>query len=192
MKFHRKICHRGCYWLLCVALFWSDAGLAQAAIGSLIASPSLEQIEALYGKAGSGQFVALWPVIGASRISSPFGMRKHPIKGTKAFHHGIDIAAPQGAAIAAVAAGRVQFAGWRGGFGRIVEIEHSNGWVSRYAHAKSLSVQTGDTVAAGQIIAKVGCSGHATGAHLHLEIEHLGRKLDPEVFWGKVAQLSPR
>lgn len=192
MMFDRQVSHKGCCSMLWFLFFLSGLVMAQTEAPVEMVTPSLEKIEALYGKVGSGDFVALWPVAGASRISSPFGMRMHPIKGTKAFHQGLDIAAPEGTAILSVAPGKVQFAGWKGGYGRIVEIRHDNGWISRYAHAKILSVQAGDWVKAGQIIGQVGCSGNATGAHLHLEIEYLGRKLDPEAFWATYAKLSPR
>jgi len=84
----------------------------------------------------------------------------------------------------------VVFAGWRRGYGRVVEIEHGKGWVSRYAHAKKISVQEHQQVLAGQMIGQVGRSGHATGSHLHLEIERKGKRMDPMTFWVGVNSTS--
>lgn len=131
-----------------------------------------------------------WPVAGPYRISSTFGTRHHPVKHKRSFHYGIDIAARAGTPIVSVAPGRVVYAGWRRGYGRVVEIEHGQGWVSRYAHAKSISVEKGQLVLAGQMLGKVGRSGTATGAHLHLELELAGKRLDPMAFWANVSLTS--
>jgi murein DD-endopeptidase MepM/ murein hydrolase activator NlpD len=179
-------------WLIGSLLSCCHLTMAQVTPSERVAVPSLHRVEVLYGKQGSGDFVALWPVLGQSQISSRFGMRQHPTLGTKKFHHGLDIAAAHGTPVVAVASGTIRFAGWKGGYGRVVEIEHASGWLSRYAHAKSFQVRVGESVQAGQIIAQVGSSGRATGAHLHLEIEHGGRRLDPEAFWGKIAAARAR
>lgn len=166
----------------------SDATFAS--IDEMPVTPSLKRIEELFGVAGLSESNMAWPVAGPYRISSTFGVRRHPIKRKRSFHHGLDIAAPSGTPIVSVAVGRVVFAGWRSGYGRVVEIEHGQGWVSRYAHAKSLTVKKGQLVLAGQMIAKVGRSGHATGAHLHLELEKAGKRIDPLAFWAQVNRTS--
>lgn len=175
--------------LFCLALASTPAG-ALAAVDEQTVTPSLKRIEELFGVAGLTDTRVVWPVAGPYRISSSYGVRRHPIKRKPVFHHGLDIAAVSGTPIVAVAVGRVVFAGWRSGYGRVVEIEHGRGWLSRYAHAKSLTVSKGQLVLAGQMIGRVGRSGHATGAHLHLEIEASGRRIDPMAFWAEVSVSS--
>jgi len=157
-----------------------------------VVTPSLQRMHDLLGGLSVDQGFMAWPVAGPYRISSRFGVRQHPIKQKRRFHYGLDIAAPMGTPIVSVASGRVTFAGWRTGYGRVVEIEHGRGWVSRYAHAKTISVHPNQQVLAGQLIGQVGRSGHATGAHLHLEIEQLGKRMDPMAFWVGVSASSPQ
>jgi len=126
----------------------------------------------------------IWPVTGAYRIASRYGARRDPLSGQSSIHRGVDIAAALGTGIRAIGAGRVHFSGWRAGYGRTVEIDHGRGWLSRYAHAQTLLVVTGATVWAGQMIAKVGKSGRATGPHLHFEVWQRGHPIDPLPFWG--------
>lgn len=184
-------CRRACVLLACASLLAGGfPRISWASIDTAPVTPSLQRIEELFGVAGLNEASIVWPVAGPYRISSTFGVRKHPIKRKRTFHHGLDIAAPTGTPIVSVAVGRVVFAGWRRGYGRVVEIEHGQGWVSRYAHAKSLSVKKGQLVLAGQMIAKVGRSGHATGAHLHLELERAGKRIDPMAFWSQVSLTS--
>ncbi|RMG11303.1 MAG: M23 family metallopeptidase [Deltaproteobacteria bacterium] len=113
------------------------------------------------------------------RVTSSFGMRRDPLTGEARFHAGVDLAAPEGAPIAALRGGRVRFAGRRGGYGQMVEIDHGDGTTTRYAHASELLVKTGDWVEEGQLVARVGHSGRATGPHLHLEVRRAGRPVDP-------------
>ncbi|MEM0951283.1 MAG: M23 family metallopeptidase [Cyanobacteria bacterium P01_H01_bin.74] len=106
-------------------------------------------------------------------ISSGFGMRHgHP-------HNGIDIAAPYKTRILSAESGKVTFSGWQAGYGRLVTVNHGNGFVSRYAHCAKILVKKGQTVSKGQTIATIGSSGHSTGPHLHFEIKHLGKFKDP-------------
>lgn len=118
-----------------------------------------------------------YPVEG--RVSSEYGSRVHPISGETKVHHGLDFAASTGTPIRPTAPGRVVFAGTRGGYGKTVEIEHPNGWTSRYAHASEIHVQEGDWVEADTQIAAVGSTGNSTGPHLHLEVRRGGRSFDP-------------
>lgn len=113
------------------------------------------------------------------RISSHFGVRRDPVHGRHRFHNGVDIAAAKGSPIGAMGAGTVVFAGWQGGYGNTVVIEHADGRQSRYAHADKLLVKQGETVEAGQTIATVGSTGRSTGAHLHFEVSEQGRRVDP-------------
>ena len=104
------------------------------------------------------------------RISSHYGLRLNPVTGQYSAHRGIDLAAPRGTPVLVQAPGKVTFAGWRGSFGRFVEIEHADGVITRYAHLNKISVATGDRVEGGDAIAQVGTSGRSTGPHLHYEI----------------------
>jgi len=113
----------------------------------------------------------LWPSRGVLR--SRFGWRY------VSRHNGIDISAPLGTSIDAAMAGRVRFAGWYGGYGKTVIIDHGNGVTTLYGHASQLTVHAGQRVEAGQLIARVGSTGRSTGPHLHFEIRVNGRPLDP-------------
>ena len=141
--------------------------------------PSVVRIEGLLDAIRWDVEALQWPVVGQSRVSSVFGPRDHPIGGKKSLHRGIDIAAPQGTPIVAIAPGRVVFVGKRRGAGLLVEIAHAGGWHSKYAHASKTMVTLGQKVDGGQMIAKVGATGYATGPHLHLEIQRSGKSVDP-------------
>ncbi len=121
-----------------------------------------------------------WPVVG--RITSGFGWRIHPISGVRHFHEGLDIAAPIGTPVRAVAQGKVVFVGYVSGYGRIVTIDHGSGLVTRYAHLSRTSVSQGQTVVTGQVIGYVGDSGYATGPHVHFEVRLDGEAKDPRKF----------
>lgn len=113
------------------------------------------------------------------RYTDRFGKRVHPITGRPNYHKGQDIAAPTGTSIRAARSGRVTFAGKMKGYGRLVIIRHSGGFSTWYGHCSRLIVKSGQRVKMGQLIAKVGQSGLATGPHLHFEIRKGGRPLDP-------------
>ncbi len=113
------------------------------------------------------------------RVSSSYGARVHPITGEERFHHGLDLAAPEGTPIHPVAPGRVVFSGSRGGYGNLVEVEHPDGWTTRYAHAEELLVAEGDWVTPERPLATVGQTGAATGPHLHFEARRGSRSFDP-------------
>jgi murein DD-endopeptidase MepM/ murein hydrolase activator NlpD len=113
------------------------------------------------------------------RISSHFGGRRDPVRGGQRHHDGIDIAAPRGTPIGAAAAGTVVFAGRKGGYGNMVEIEHADGRRTRYGHADRIMVSPGDQVGDGQTIATVGSTGRSTGPHLHFEVNEKGNSVDP-------------
>lgn len=118
------------------------------------------------------------PLIGAS-LTSRYGMRWHPVRGGYRAHSGIDLAAPAGSPIYAPAAGVVSAAGWDGGYGISVMIEHGGGLQTRYGHMSRLAVAVGQTVSAGSVIGFVGTTGLSTGPHLHYEIRSRGRAIDP-------------
>lgn len=116
------------------------------------------------------------------RISSGFARaRRHPVLGTWRAHQGIDYAADTGTPVSVVADGVVTRAGWAGGYGRLVEVRHANGAITRYAHLSAIAaaVKRGASVRQGQVIGQVGASGLATGPHLHYELLLAGRPVDP-------------
>ena len=117
------------------------------------------------------------PVSG--RISSTFGFRVHPILRFLRPHQGVDFAASWGTPVRAAADGQVVAAGWRGGYGRRVQLHHADGLATSYSHLSDIAARPGSWVRRGQIVGHVGASGLATGPHLHFEIMRSGRRIDP-------------
>lgn len=116
------------------------------------------------------------------RETSGFGYRSDPFKRTTAFHEGADLAAFYGATITSTAPGKITFAGTKGGYGRVVEIDHGNGFKTRYGHLNSIAVKAGSEVAIGQKIGTMGSTGRSTGPHLHYEVYYRGKSYDPIKF----------
>ncbi len=125
--------------------------------------------------------------IANSYITSGFGGRADPIRGGHQFHKGIDFEADVGDPVLAVAEGVVSYAGARAGYGITVEVDHGNGYVTRYAHNSRLTTRVGDLVRSGQEIAKAGSTGRSTGAHVHFEVWEQGRVVDPRKFLSETA-----
>lgn len=117
------------------------------------------------------------PVVG--RASSGYGMRNDPIKHTAINHPGFDLAAPTGTPVGAAAGGTVVHAGPAGTYGNLVTVRHENGYETRYAHLSAVTVAKGDKVQPGQQIGNVGTTGYSTGPHLHFEVRHEGKTIDP-------------
>ena len=117
--------------------------------------------------------------VSAGYISSRFGNRTDPFTGRAAFHKGVDFAGWEGVDVIAVASGVVIWSGDRYGYGEMVEVNHGNGYVTRYAHNAENLVVVGDTVKRGEIIASMGSTGRATGPNLHFEVLRNGRVVDP-------------
>jgi murein DD-endopeptidase MepM/ murein hydrolase activator NlpD len=112
----------------------------------------------------------IYPLATPAPITSSFGWRTHPITGNRRFHAGMDLGAPTGTPILAVAPGRVVVANWHGGYGKTVIIEHSNGQLQTlYAHMSEIFVQEGQVIPQGMVIGHVGSTGNSTGPHLHFE-----------------------
>ena len=122
--------------------------------------------------------------IAGSYITSGFGGRADPFGGGSQFHKGIDFEADVGDPVLAVADGVVSFSATRSGYGETVEIDHGNGYVTRYAHNSRLVRQVGELVRAGQVIAKAGSTGRSTGAHVHFEVWQDGVVVNPRKFLG--------
>lgn len=129
---------------------------------------------------GTGQFC--WPAPSYIKLTSPYGYRIHPVYKTKKFHSGVDLAAPGGSNILAADSGKVISAGWNGGYGNCVVIDHGNGISTLYAHASVLCVSKGQSVTRGSVIAKVGTTGTSTGNHLHFEVLINGKTTDPMAY----------
>ncbi len=121
-----------------------------------------------------------WPVRGV--VTSKFGMRIHPVYGKSAMHSGVDIGARKGRPISPAMGGTVVFAGWLGGYGKLVEIKHPKGYTTRYAHMSVIKVKKGQAVNSSTVIGNVGDTGTSTGYHLHFEIRKYGRPLNPLAF----------
>ena len=119
------------------------------------------------------------PLIGELQVSSGFGVRMDPLRGTPSMHEGIDFIAPPGTPVLATGPGVVTRSEWAGDYGQLVEVAHGEHYKTRYAHLSQRLVQVGQTVARGQALGELGSTGRSTGPHLHYEIEHQGRVLDP-------------
>jgi len=115
-------------------------------------------------------------------ISSYYGTRTNPFTGKLQFHKGMDFAGKEGADVLAVAGGVVTWSGRRYGYGNLVEINHGNGYITRYAHNKEQLVSVGTSVKKGQVIAKMGSTGRSTGPHVHFEVLKNGRQINPQKF----------
>ncbi len=122
------------------------------------------------------------PVTGEIDLSSTFGVRVDPFLHIPAMHTGIDFRGDLGDPIHATAAGTVTAAGWSGGYGKMVEIDHGNGLSTRYGHLSRIDVTVGDKIRIGQIVGRMGSTGRSTGPHLHYETRIDGEAVDPRKF----------
>jgi len=127
----------------------------------------------------------LWPVVGLLRSS--FGRRSDPFSGEGAFHTGVDIAVPSGTPVHVSGDGVVEAAGWRGGYGKLVIVDHGNGLETCYAHLSQLLVVPGQEVRRNETIALTGTSGHTTGPHIHYEVRVAGTAVNPYRYLGTPA-----
>ena len=157
----------------------------QTISNATLASASQKSVEfnnaslSKYASASTGTWMTAHPVPDA-RVSSNYGMRT--LLGTTRQHSGIDFSAPTGTAIYASGAGVVTKSGWGSGYGYYVEVDHSNGYKTRYAHASRLIAKVGDYVKAGDHIANVGCTGRCTGPHLHFEVVKNDKRQNPSTY----------
>jgi hypothetical protein len=117
--------------------------------------------------------------VGKGWISSPYGWRKDPFTGKKAFHRGVDVAGKKDSELFAVAAGIVISASRKSGYGYLAEIRHADGYTTKYAHSSKLFVKVGDLVNKGNVIGLMGSSGRSTGPHVHFEIARNGKSINP-------------
>ncbi len=149
----------------------------------------LKVLNSLLGdrKIQSETFVAGRP-INRGWMSSRYGYRNDPFTGKLAWHDGVDFAGKDGSNIVAVASGVVTWAGSRYGYGNLVEINHGNGYITRYAHAKEVLVEVGDVVKKADIVALMGSTGRSTGPHVHFEVHLNGKSVDPTKYINRVAR----
>jgi murein DD-endopeptidase MepM/ murein hydrolase activator NlpD len=122
------------------------------------------------------------PIAGEIDLSSGFGVRMDPFLRSPAMHSGVDFRSQTGDPVRATANGTVESAGWQGGYGKLVEIDHGNGFSTRYGHLSAIDVKAGQSVKIGQIIGRVGSTGRSTGPHLHYETRIDGEAVDPQKF----------
>jgi murein DD-endopeptidase MepM/ murein hydrolase activator NlpD len=130
------------------------------------------------------------PVIGEVEFTSGFGIRSDPFLGRPAMHTGLDFRAASGDPVRVTANGKVVSAGWSGGYGRMVEVDHGNGLSTRYGHLSEIGVKIGEQVKIGQVIGLVGSTGRSTGPHLHYETRIDGEAVDPQKFLRAGVRLS--
>ncbi|MGI8554769.1 MAG: M23 family metallopeptidase [Pyrinomonadaceae bacterium] len=133
-------------------------------------------------KTSNPQFLpTMWAHLG--KINNEFGYRRNPFGGRSyEFHPGLDISGEKGDQVIAPANGTVVKAGWQGGYGNLIEIDHDNGLITRYGHLSKIEVQVGDTIERGQEIGLIGSTGRSTGPHLHFEIRLGDKAINPRRF----------
>ncbi len=145
-----------------------------------------------FDQSGTGeQRTGMHVPVDSTRVTSKFGMRRHPLLGYSRMHKGIDFGAPYGAPIMAATDGVVSFAGWHGGHGRYVMVRHNGNLTTAYAHMSRMLVKKGARVSAGQVIGYVGSTGLSTGPHLHYEVYRNGVAINPRSLrFASVMQLA--
>jgi murein DD-endopeptidase MepM/ murein hydrolase activator NlpD len=122
------------------------------------------------------------PLPGGLDQSSGFGVRVDPFFRRPAMHTGLDFRGDSGDPVRSTAAGTVSHAGWQGGYGKLVEIDHGNGLATRYGHLSEINVRVGQHIKIGQVVGKIGSTGRSTGPHLHYETRIEGDPVDPHKF----------
>lgn len=152
----------------------SRAGDALGAPIELV-SRSVAQSSILGGSANIPRTLPL----AAARLTSRFGMRFDPVVGGHRMHSGVDLAAAEGTPVTSPEDGTVSFSNWSGGYGMLVSVEHASDVQTRFAHLSRLMVRPGQHVRKGQLLGLVGSTGRSTGPHLHYEVRHRGRAIDP-------------
>lgn len=139
-------------------------------------------LKALHNVKNRARLLPLYRPTRSTSISSHFGPRTDPFLNRLAMHTGMDFKAPYGSRVFAAASGTVEHAGWKGGYGKMVEIRHANGFITRYGHLSKIRVSVGDHIVAGDLIGNVGSTGRSTGPHLHYEVRQSDEAIDPAPF----------
>jgi murein DD-endopeptidase MepM/ murein hydrolase activator NlpD len=153
-------------------------------IGIVLVGLALLGVGATHASAAAQRQFFITPTWGT--LSSHLGWRRDPFRQNTWRHHwGIDIAARLGTPVVASATGVVRYTGWFGGYGRVVYLEHGQGWATLYAHLSRFYVRPGQTVNQGTVIGAVGTAGRSTGPHLHFEIRYKNVPLNPLAYLGR-------
>lgn len=140
-----------------------------------------KQLRSIQATSSHSSIPAMWAHMG--KINNEFGFRRSPFGGrTYEFHSGMDIDGERGDQVIAPASGVVTEAGWKGGYGNMVEVDHGNGLKTRYGHLSKVEVEIGQTITRGQVMAFVGSTGRSTGPHLHYELRLNDRPINPRRF----------
>lgn len=140
-----------------------------------------KQLRVIHATSNHAYIPSMWAHMG--KINNEFGFRRNPFGGrTYEFHGGMDIDGERGDQVVAPANGVVTEAGWKGGYGNMVEVDHGNGLKTRYGHLSKIDVQIGDAITRGQVMAFVGSTGRSTGPHLHYELRLNDRPINPRRF----------
>ena len=140
-----------------------------------------KQLRAIQATSNQANIPSMWAHMG--KINNEFGFRRNPFGGrTYEFHAGMDIDGERGDQVIAPAGGVVTDAGWKGGYGNMIEVDHGNGLKTRYGHLSKIEVQIGDSITRGQLMAFVGSTGRSTGPHLHYELRFNDRPINPRRF----------
>jgi murein DD-endopeptidase MepM/ murein hydrolase activator NlpD len=140
-----------------------------------------KQLKAIQISSNPANLPTIWAHSG--KINNEFGFRRNPFGGRAyEFHAGMDIDGERGEIVIAPAGGTVTEAGWKGGYGQMIEIDHGNGLKTRYGHLSKIEVTTGDTISRGQLMGYVGSTGRSTGPHLHYELRLNDRPINPRRF----------
>jgi len=139
-----------------------------------------DQIRAIASTLNPANLPTIWAHLG--KINNEFGFRRNPFGGRNyEFHAGMDIDGERGDSVMAPANGTIIKAGWQGGYGNMIEIDHGNGLTTRYGHLSKIEIQVGETVARGQLIGLVGSTGRSTGPHLHYELRLNDKSINPRL-----------
>ena len=154
----------------------------EADFNSRVARVAARMQEARYYEDLVAQLPLAMPSSKPLRFTSPYGVRTDPFTKNATWHGGVDLAHGWKAPINAAGPGKVTYAGYKSGYGRVVEVEHGYGFKSLYAHLNSIKVKKGDTVAMGDLVGLMGSSGRSTGPHLHYEVHFNGKQYDPSKF----------
>jgi murein DD-endopeptidase MepM/ murein hydrolase activator NlpD len=140
-----------------------------------------DQIKLIRTSVNPANLPTMWAHLG--KINNEFGFRRNPFGGRSyEFHAGMDIDGEKGDSVLAPANGTIIKAGWQGGYGNMIEIDHGNGLTTRYGHLSRIEVQVGDPIARGQLIGLVGSTGRSTGPHLHYEVRLNDKSINPRLF----------
>lgn len=164
------------------AAFAVNAGGPAADDDAAIDEPDVEaRLKSIQQAFDPSTIPSIWAHLG--KINNEFGFRRNPFGGrTYEFHAGMDIAGDRGDIVVAPAGGTVTKAGWQGGYGQMIEVDHGNGLITRYGHLSKLNVEVGDVISRGQLIGFVGSTGRSTGPHLHYELRLNDHPINPRRF----------